>query len=283
MKPAPFELVRPETLDDAIRHLQGRDGMAKPMAGGQSLMPMLSLRLAPLEMVVDLSRISALRTVSEQSDAVVFGACVTHAAIEDELTPDPAGGLMRRVAGNIAYRAVRNRGTIGGSIALADPAAEWVSLMLLLDATIVAQGHDGVRRIPAHDFVLSAYTTALGEEEILASVIVPKFSSAGRYGYYKMCRKTGEFANSLAMIACDPQRNYCRAVLGATGGAPRLLNRTQCALRAYGDANWAEGRVQALRDAVDADLAECRDFDDIDRDIHRASILAALREALSHG
>src|SRR5699024_10922458 len=129
MKPAPFEFAQPATTEEAIALLQGREGMAAAMAGGQSLVPMLNLRLAPLELVVDLSRVETLKSVSERGASVVFGACVTHAAIEDGRTPDPADGLMRRIAGGIAYRAIRNRGTIGGSVALADPAAEWVSVM----------------------------------------------------------------------------------------------------------------------------------------------------------
>jgi carbon-monoxide dehydrogenase medium subunit len=274
MKPAPFELVRPTSLDDAIRHLSGQDGMAKAMAGGQSLVPMLNLRLAPLEKVVDLSRIAELKVVCEEADKVVFGACVTHATIEDGLTPDPAGGLMRRVAANIAYRAVRNRGTIGGSVALADPAAEWVSLMILLDAVVELRGAAGPREIPARDFVMAAYTTALGEEELLTGLAVPKFSASARYGYYKMCRKTGEFANSITMIALDPARGYCRAVLGATGGAPIILEQTQDRL--------SRGH-RSLDDAVDADLSTHAGFDEFDKDIHRASILSAVREALSNG
>jgi len=274
MKPAPFELVRPTSLDEAIRHLSGHDGMAKPMAGGQSLVPMLNLRLAPLEKVVDLSRIVELKVVSEQPDKIVFGACVTHAAIEDGLTPDPAGGLMRRVAANIAYRAVRNRGTLGGSVALADPAAEWLSAMILVDAVVEAKGADGPRQIPARDFVIGAYTTALGEEELLTGLAIPRFSPAARYGYFKMCRKAGEFANSIAMIARDPARDYCRVVLGATGGAPLVLAQTQDRL-AHGHRD--------LREAIDADLANHAGFDEFEREIHRASVLSALKEALADG
>jgi carbon-monoxide dehydrogenase medium subunit len=280
MKPAPFELVQPHTVQEVISQLRGRDGMAKVMAGGQSLVPMLNLRLAPLELVIDLSRIAELKTVSEHNDAVVFGACVTHAAIEDGRTPDPTGGLMRRVAGGIAYRAVRNRGTIGGSVALADPSAEWVSLLVALDATIEAHGPDGARQIPARDFVVGAYMTVLDEEELLTALVVPKFSASARYGYYKMCRKTGEYANSLAIAVRDPDRQYCRLVVGATGGAPLILEQAQ---QVFCDAvGWSHSVERALRDAADADLAAAHhDFDDFAKDVHRASVLAAVKEALA--
>ncbi len=280
MKPAPFELARPRTVQEAVAHLSGRDGMAKAMAGGQSLVPMLNLRLAPLELVVDLSRIDDLKTVSERPDAVVFGACITHAAIEDAATPDPTGGLMQRVAAGIAYRAIRNRGTIGGSVALADPSADWVSLMIALDATIEAQGPSSQRKIPARDFVLGAYMTALEEDELLTALAVPKFSPDARFGYYKMCRKTGEFANSLAIAVYDQARNYCRVVLGATGGTPLILKRAQTVLAAA--LAWSPAVEQALRAAVDTDLAAANaGFDEFDADVHRASIVAAVKEAVS--
>jgi carbon-monoxide dehydrogenase medium subunit len=279
MKPAPFELVRPDSVQEAVGHLQGRDGLAKAMAGGQSLVPMLNLRLAPLELVVDLSRIAELKTVSERADAVVFGACVTHARIEDGLTPDPAGGLMRRVAGNIAYRAVRNRGTLGGSVALADPAAEWVSLMIALDAVVEAHGAAGARTIAARDFVAAAYTTALDEDELLTALVVPKFSAEARFGYHKMCRKTGEFANSLALVARDPLRRFCRVVLGATGGAPLVLEETQRTLDTL--PAWSAPVARALADALDADLSAAAAFDEFEHDIHRASVMAAMKEALT--
>ncbi len=278
MKPAPFEFAQPDSVDEAITLLRGRAGMAAAMAGGQSLVPMLNLRLAPMELVIGLSRIEELKSVSERADAVIFGACVTHAAIEDGRTPDPTGGLMRRVAGGIAYRAVRNRGTIGGSVALADPSAEWVALMVALDADIEAWGPDGKRIIAARDFTLGAYTTALDEDELLTAIAVPKCSPGARFGYYKMCRKAGEFANSLAIAVRDPQRNCCRLVVGATGGAPLILEQTQPVLN---DATaWSPDVEHALRASVNADLSAHSGFDDFEQDIHRASVMAAAKEAL---
>jgi carbon-monoxide dehydrogenase medium subunit len=175
---------------------------------------------------------------------------------------------------------VRNRGTIGGSVALADPSAEWVSLLVALDATIEAHGPDGARQIPARDFVVGAYMTVLDEEELLTALVVPKFSASARYGYYKMCRKTGEYANSLAIAVRDPDRQYCRLVVGATGGAPLILEQAQ---QVFCDAaGWSHSVERALRDAADADLAAAHhDFDDFAKDVHRASVLAAVKEALA--
>jgi len=278
MKPAPFEFVQPRTIEDAVRALAGSDGMARVMAGGQSLVPMLNLRLAPLERVIDVSRIEQLRAVEERPDAVVLGACVTHAAIEDGRVPDPTPvGLMRRIAAGIAYRAVRNRGTLGGSVALADPSADWVTTMIALDASIEAVGPDGRRSIAAADFTLGAYMTALADDELLYALRLPRYSAAARFGHYKMCRKTGEFASSLALAAHDPQRGYCRVVLGATDGAPLPLERTAALLAATGQ--WSDGLRARVGQTFDEDCAERR-FDDYEQDIHRASVVAAVREAL---
>jgi carbon-monoxide dehydrogenase medium subunit len=278
MKPAPFEYLQPRSIEDAVRALAGGDGMVRIMAGGQSLVPMLNLRLAPLERVVDVSRIEQLRVVEQRPDTVVLGACVTHADIEDGKTPDPTPvGLLRRIAGGIAYRAVRNRGTIGGSVALADPSADWVMTMIALDACIEAIGPAGRRSIPALDFTHGAYMTALADDELLYALTLPRFSAAARFGHYKMCRKTGEYASSLALAALDPERGYSRVVLGATGGAPLPLSRC-AALLAAGE-RWSTALRGRFIEAFDQDCAERR-FNDYEQDIHRASVLAAVQEAL---
>ena len=140
MKAGAFDYVRPRTLAEAIelRAKPGRD--VQLMAGGQSLMAMMNLRVAMPELVVDIGRLAELRTVSETSDAVSLGACVTHAAIEDGKVPDPSQGLMPKVASGISYRAIRTRGTIGGSLALSDPAAEWPTILAALDAQAMLCG-----------------------------------------------------------------------------------------------------------------------------------------------
>jgi len=281
MKPAPFELVRARSVAEAVSHLQGRDGMAKAMAGGQSLVPMLNLRLAPLELVVDLSLIESLKGVASRAEGIAFGACVTHASLEDARWPDPTGGLMRRIAAGIAYRAVRNRGTLGGSVALADPSSDWMASMVALDATIEIEGPGGVTRsIAAPEFVLGAYATALAEDEILTAVVVPKFSSASRFGFYKMCRKTGEFATSIAFAVRDRERAFCRIVVGATGGAPMLSTQAQ---RVLAEASgWSDALARRLGEAADADLrAADFNFDAFDRDVHRASVRDAVKELLT--
>ena len=132
MKPARFVMERPRDLAAALSMIADADSATKIMAGGQSLGPMLNLRLVEPDRVIDISGVPELRRIDRTDGSLVIGACVTHADIEDGRVPDVANGMMARVAGGIAYRAVRNRGTIGGSLAHADPAADWVSALSAL-------------------------------------------------------------------------------------------------------------------------------------------------------
>ena len=149
MKAAAFEFDRADTLAQALMPEPGD----KPVAGNQSLGPMMNLRLVRTRRLIDIATVPELRAIDENPDFVRFGAATTHAEIEDGETPDPTNGWMRAAAANIAHRAVRNRGTMGGSLAHADPAADWVIVLTGLDATVVANGPGGERRIPMADFI----------------------------------------------------------------------------------------------------------------------------------
>ena len=145
MKPAPFDYIRPKSVAEASVALGRRGATTAAIAGGQSLLPMLSLRVALTDLLVDISRLDDLKVVTETPDSLWLGALTTHATIEDGKVPDIFDGLMRRVAGQISYRAVRNHGTIGGSVALADPAADWPACLIALDASVRVVGRNGVR------------------------------------------------------------------------------------------------------------------------------------------
>jgi carbon-monoxide dehydrogenase medium subunit len=134
---------------------------------------------------------------------------------------------MREVAAHIAYRAVRNRGTIGGSLCHADPAADWVSVLTLLSAVALIEGPAGRREVNVQGFVTGAFSTVLGESEILVGVRIPKLSARARWGHYKFCRKPGEFAEALGGVLMDQERNVCRAVIGATNSAPHVIENAQ--------------------------------------------------------
>ena len=220
MKPSPFEISRPGTLDAAQAALREGDHGTKLISGGQSLGPMLNLRLARPAHLVDVTALPGLADIRETDSHVEIGAAVTHARIEDGEVPDPIAGMLRHVASGIAYRAVRNRGTIGGSLCHADPAADWVTAMTALGAVLVVRGSTGAREIAMAGFMLGAYRTAMAEDEVLTTIRIPRYSDQARWGYYKICRKVGEFADAIAAFVADPESRTCRAVFGSTGGAP---------------------------------------------------------------
>jgi carbon-monoxide dehydrogenase medium subunit len=185
---------------------------------------MLNLRLARPSHVVSIAGLSDLNAVEETADAVLVGACVTHAAIADHRVPDIGKGILPAIAQGIAYRAVRNRGTIGGSLCHADPAADWVCTLTALHASVLTLSSEGGRAIALTKFVAGPFRNALAPEEIVQAVRIPKISSDARWGYYKACRKPGEFAHAMAAVLLDPARNIRRAVIGAVGGAPIVLD-----------------------------------------------------------
>lgn len=220
MKPVRFEYECPSDIAAAIALAERSDLVVKFIAGGQSLGPMLNLRLAQPDVLVDLTGIAELKQVEETANALSVGACVTHADIEDGRVPDVTRGALRSVARGIAYRAVRNRGTIGGSIAHADPSADWISCLAMLGANVLVRGRSGRRAVPIEEFVLGVFETTLLPGELVEGVTVPRLSAQARWGFYKVCRKTGEFAHAIGAVLFDPARSVCRAVIGAIQSRP---------------------------------------------------------------
>ena len=223
MKAAPFEYVRATSVPHAIELLQQHAGRAKLMSGGQSLGPMLNLRLARPAVVVDISTVPELRQVTQQKGMLRVGAAVTHAEIEDGVHEALRGSVLQQVAGGIAYRAVRTRGTLGGSLAHADPAADWVLAAVALGAQVEIAGPGGIRRVAADAFMQGAYTTVLDDAEMISAVHIPPADTQARWGYYKFCRKTGEFAHASCAAWFDARARVARIAVGALDGAPQLL------------------------------------------------------------
>src|SRR5258707_1303086 len=189
MKPVAFDYERPSTLADAAMLLGQANGFSKVLAGGQSLGPMLNLRLAQPHLLVDITSIAELTEVKETQDHLEIGAFITHANIEDGPIPDPSAGLMRRVAGRIAYRAVRNRGTIGGSIAHADPAADWLSALSLLGAEAIIWTPQGSRSVALGELAVSSFTTGLKPPELIWAIRVPKLAAGPGWGFLQVSQK----------------------------------------------------------------------------------------------
>ena len=223
MKPVEFAYHRATSVDDALERLAtGGDG-AKLLGGGQSLGPMLNLRLTRPNALVDISSVETLRRIESTRESVIAGAAATPADIEDRPASDLIEHAMREVAAGIAYRAVRNRGTIGGSIVHADPAADWASFLLCADARIRIRGVAGERKVRMEDFTRAAYTTAVARDEIVTRVEIPRTTGRARFGFCKLCRKTGELAEAMGAVLVDPERRYCRVVAGAIGSKPVML------------------------------------------------------------
>lgn len=276
MKAARFDYLRARDVSEATAALAKSDGDAKLLAGGQSLGPMLNLRLARPGLLVDISRLDALRGIEETRDAWLIGAAVTHSRLEDAAGRMAGGEMLCEVAAGIAYRSVRNRGTIGGSLAHADPAGDWPLALAALGATIVARRADGgVRRIPAESFMVSTFTTELAPTEIIERVEVPKLSPPARHGYFKFCRKAGEFPEASATAILDRANGRAVIYVGALDGPPRPLPALAKAV-----ADGGEGA--ATREAaLNAIASAAPHLDPVDRAMHAGTVLRAIRRALA--
>ena len=223
MKPVDFAYHRATSIDDALERLAAGGDGAKLIGGGQSLGPMLNLRLTRPRELIDISSLEALRGIESARESVIAGAAATHSEIEDRPASDPIEHAMREVAAGIAYRAVRNRGTIGGSVVHADPAADWASFLICADARIRIRGVAGERDVRMPEFTRAAYATALAGDEIVTRIEIPRTTGRARFGFYKLCRKTGELAEAIGAALIDPGRRYCRVVVGAVGAKPVVL------------------------------------------------------------
>lgn len=281
MKAAPFAYQRARSLAEAVRACGNVDAGVKVLGGGQSMGPMLNMRLVRPAILVDVSGAQDMTRIERRDGSLVIGGALTHSAIEDgaldaALGEDaaPLARMLRHVAGTIAYRAVRNRGTLAGSLAHADPAADWVLAMAALDARLECTAAGGTRQVAATQFMSGAFTTALAEGELLSAVLVPLYSADMRWGYYKFCRKTGEFAEASCAAVLDPQRGVARIVIGALDGAPASLAGLAAQVARQGLAALTDA---AVTEAV-AQAAHSRDA--VDRRLIEAAVKRAVRQAL---
>jgi carbon-monoxide dehydrogenase medium subunit len=272
VKAVNFEYARPGDLSAAIALAANGDANIKLIAGGQSLGPMLNLRLVQPDLRVDITAIPELKRFEQTGDVLFIGSCVTHADIEDGRIPDVTGGAIRTVAAGIAYRAVRNRGTIGGSLVHADPSADWISALAALGAQAIIRGRNGGRRVPVEAFMTGVFECDLGGDEILAGIEVRRLSRSARWGYYKHCRKTGEFAHAIGAFLHDPERSVCRAVIGATGSRPIVLADAAGMLGGKPEGAIDRGSVERAMTAQGMD-------DPIEQQIHFVCLRRAIEQA----
>lgn len=276
MKPAAFDYVVAKTVPEAAAALAVDGASAVAIAGGQSLLPMLSLRVAVPDLLIDIGGLKDLKESGKSATAIRLGALTTHADAEDGKIPDSFGGLLQKVASGISYRAIRNYGTIGGSVALADPAADWPVCLLALGADVRVAMRDGVRSQAIGDLIRGQYTTSLAKDEIILGFDVPAPDARLRWGYFKVARKSGAYANSIAVAVQRSGDGPVAVALGAAAPRPFLLSTVAGQVRA------GETSEDALRAAIMKDLKrQAPDADPYLTRLHTSTVLRALREMRS--
>ncbi len=221
MKPAPFRYHRPQSLADAVA-LLSRYSDSKLIAGGQSLGPMMNMRLVQPAELIDLNAVAGLDFIAEKDDCLEIGALARHHAVEKSSLVKKHCPLLAEAAATIGHYAIRSRGTLGGSLAHADPAAQLPLVAATLGAEIVVEGGRGERRIAARDFFVSMMTTAPEPDEIVVSVRFPKAAPGERHAYAQFSRRQGDFA--IVAVACILREGKLKIGLGGVEDKPLLLD-----------------------------------------------------------
>jgi len=218
VKPSPFDYLAARDLAEALDALAGHEGEARVLAGGQSLVPAMNFRLATPALLVDINRIGGLAAVEVDADELVVQALVRHRDLEVPATKSAIPLLLARITHLVGHLPIRVRGTFAGSLAHADPAAEWCMVAVALDATIVARSVRGTRRIAADDFFESLFTTALADDEIITEVRLPLLSGAAT-GFREKSQTAGDFATVATVAACTLDDGVVADVRLALAGA----------------------------------------------------------------
>jgi len=280
MKPPLFDFQRARSVDHAIALLGEHGDEAKLIAGGQSLMASLNFRLSSPDLLIDITRLDDLRGIGTGADGLRLGALTRHSEILRSEVVARAAPLMTAAAPHIAHEAIRNRGTIGGSIAFADPAAEWPACALALDASIEIAGPAGIRRVPATDFFQGLYETDLGPGELVRAVHVPTRPAGERHRFQELTRRHGDYAIvGLAALAVwrDGRLATPRLAFFGVGASPML------ATAAMAELDGSPGDDAALARACEALTAELDPFDDLNAsaELRRHLARTLLRRAVA--
>jgi CO/xanthine dehydrogenase FAD-binding subunit len=276
MKPAAFDYVAPTSLEAAVAALAAANGDGKLLAGGQSLMPLLNFRMTRPAIIIDLMRIPGMSFIELRGDRVSIGAMTRHADLEFSELVAAKLPVMAAAMRHVAHLAIRNKGTIGGSLSHADPAAELPMLAVFYGATIKVQGPEGRRAIPAEDFFVSALTNCLDAEEIVFEIEFPLLASHAGWAFEEVARRFGDFA--LACIAVsfellDRQITDARVAVMGVADTPRRLRDAEAALQGLqGGPEAAAGFAEVVRSCVtpESDIHVSAEY--------RKSLIGALAE-----
>jgi len=228
MQPHSFDYVRPQTLAKAIQVLRENGNRAKVLAGGQSLIPVLKLRLANPRVLVDINDLPGLAFIEERGGQLRIGALSRHRDFEQSKLIRGKYPIFSDVASVLGDPQVRNMGTIGGALAHADPASDWGTALLALEAELIARGPKGTRTIPIDRFFKDPFTTALRSAELLTEIRVPKSKSGDGGAYLKLKRKTGDFATIgvAVQLGLDAKRNVAGVRIGLAAVGPTPIRAT---------------------------------------------------------
>ena len=257
MKPPPFEYRVPDRVEEALEVLAESGYDARPLAGGQSLVPMLNFRLARPSVLVDLNRIEALFGCEDLPDGGVrIGAMTRQADLERLPRIHEAAPLLAAAAAHVAHPPIRNRGTLGGSLAHADPAAELPTAALALDAAMLVRGPGGERRVAAADFFLAPFATGLAPEELLVAVEFPRGSATAGWAFEEVARRRGDYALAAAAVVVElaGDDRIERARIALVNAADRPLSAAEASAALVGQpasagAIAAAAEIAATRDA----------------------------------
>ena len=260
MKSPDFDYFRASSLQEALACLQAHGANAQLLAGGQSLLAMMNLRMASPQILIDISRIPGLSKIERQGSVLRIGALATHRQLLDSAEVASCVPLLAQAVPYVAHLAIRNAGTIGGSLALADPAAEYPSVALALQATLVAASMRGERRIAAADYFQGLYQTALAEDEILTAVEFPIATPEQRFSFQELARRRGDYA--MVGVACAltwaaGRVSDARIAFLAMGDGPVLASH---AMKALLGTSLDAAAIQASQQALSQDLAPAGDL-----------------------
>jgi carbon-monoxide dehydrogenase medium subunit len=266
VKPASFEYHRPHTLAEAVAALAAvapLDG--RVLAGGQTLVPAMAMRLARPAHLVDINGVSGFDRLEHGADGLRISPCVRHAALGPERVPGSLGRLLGLARRHIAHYPIRTRGTFCGSLANADPASEWCLAALALGATLTACSQKGTRKIAADDFLLGYMTTALEPDELLVEAFLPTLPSETRVGFYEFSRRAGDFAEVMALATCEVRDGIVAASRIAVGGIEARARRLHSAEAALSGQPLDHVSVRRAAEAASAEIEPADDPDDARR------------------
>ena len=255
MKPAAFAFFRPQSIDEAVKLLALLGEDARPIAGGQSLVPAMNLRMATPSALVDISRIAELRGWRQIGDSIHIGAATTQAALMREPGLAACLPLLMAALPNIGHVQTRSRGTIGGSLVHADPSAEIGLVAAALDAVLVLRSVSGERRLSAHEFQLGALTTAIQPGELLVEIVMPVAGPGMRCSFRELARRHGDFA--LVAVAAQITGDRLTITVGGIEEAPRHCDTLIAKLKT------AKHSVDAIDDAIQTELSDVAALSDI--------------------